>query len=46
MGLDYKAAGVDKEAGYKQVQLIKDMVQATFTDEVLTDEIYCFSERH
>lgn len=37
MGLDYKAAGVDKEAGYKQVQLIKDMVQATFTDEVLTD---------
>ncbi len=37
MGLDYKAAGVDKEAGYKQVQLIIDMVQATFTDEVLTD---------
>lgn len=37
MGLDYKAAGVDKEAGYKQVQLIKDMVKATFTDEVLTD---------
>lgn len=37
MGLDYKAAGVNKEAGYQQVQLIKKMMQATYTDEVLTD---------
>lgn len=37
MGLDYKTAGVDKEAGYKQVQLIKNMLQSTYTNEVLTD---------
>ena len=37
MGLDYKAAGVNKEAGYQQVQLIKQMMQATFTNEVITD---------
>lgn len=37
MGLDYKAAGVDKEAGYQQVQLIKDMVSNTFTKDVITE---------
>lgn len=37
MGLDYKAAGVDKEAGYQQVQLIKDMVSKTFTKDVITE---------
>lgn len=37
MGLDYKAAGVNKEAGYQQVQLIKDMMQATYSDQVLTE---------
>lgn len=37
MGLDYKEAGVDKEAGYKQIQLIKNMLQSTYTNEVLTD---------
>lgn len=37
MGLDYKAAGVDKEAGYEQVKLIKDTVKKTFTPNVLAD---------
>lgn len=37
MGLDYKAAGVDKEAGYQQVNLIKDMVKRTFSPQVITE---------
>lgn len=37
MGLDYKASGVNKEAGYQQVNLIKEMMKATYTSEVLTD---------
>lgn len=37
MSLNYKDAGVDKEAGYKQVQLIKDMVKKTHTPGVLSD---------
>ncbi|MBG9981926.1 phosphoribosylformylglycinamidine cyclo-ligase [Aerococcaceae bacterium DSM 111020] len=37
MGLDYKAAGVDKEAGYQQVQLIKEIVKRTHTPGVLND---------
>lgn len=37
MGLDYEASGVNKEAGYKQVSLIKDMVKKTHTPGVLTD---------
>ncbi|MEC1387249.1 phosphoribosylformylglycinamidine cyclo-ligase [Aerococcus viridans] len=37
MGLDYKSAGVNKEAGYQQVQLIKDMMKATYTDQVMTE---------
>lgn len=28
MGLDYKSAGVNKEAGYQQVQLIKEIGRA------------------
>ncbi len=27
MTISYKDAGVDKEAGYKQVSLIKDMIK-------------------
>ena len=37
MGLTYKDAGVDKEAGYKQVQLIKGMIKKTHTPGVLSD---------
>lgn len=37
MGLDYKSAGVNKEAGYQQVQLIKDMMKATYTNQVMTE---------
>lgn len=37
MSLNYKDSGVDKEAGYKQVQLIKDMVKKTHTAGVLSD---------
>ncbi|WP_300408909.1 phosphoribosylformylglycinamidine cyclo-ligase [Lagierella sp.] len=37
MAIDYKAAGVDKEAGYETVNLIKDMVKKTHDENVLTD---------
>ena len=37
MGLDYKNAGVDVEAGYKAVKLMREHVQSTFRKEVLTD---------
>lgn len=37
MGLDYKDAGVDVEAGYKSVKLMSDHVRSTFRKEVLTD---------
>ncbi len=37
MGLDYKKAGVDVEAGYKAVSLMREHVQSTFRKEVLTD---------
>ncbi|MCR5748001.1 MAG: phosphoribosylformylglycinamidine cyclo-ligase [Lachnospiraceae bacterium] len=33
--MDYKSAGVDIEAGYRSVELIKDMVKATGRPEVL-----------
>ena len=36
MGLNYKEAGVDIDAGNKAVDLIKDDVQSTFGPEVLT----------
>lgn len=36
-GITYKDAGVDKEAGYKSVQLMKDFVQKTFTPGVISD---------
>lgn len=37
MSLTYKDAGVDKEAGYKQVQLIKGMIKKTHIPGVLSD---------
>ena len=37
MGLDYKSSGVDVEAGYKSVELMKKDVKSTFRPEVLTD---------
>ena len=36
-GFDYKSAGVDIEAGEQVVRDIKDLVQATFRPEVLTE---------
>lgn len=35
MGMDYKSAGVDIEAGYRSVELIKDFVKETSRTEVL-----------
>ena len=35
--IDYKAAGVDVEAGYEAVRLMRDDVRRTFRPEVLTD---------
>ncbi len=37
MGLDYKNAGVDVEAGYEAVKLMRQHVKSTFRKEVLTD---------
>ena len=37
MGLDYKNAGVDVEAGYKAVKLMGEHVKSTFRPEVLSD---------
>lgn len=37
MSLNYKASGVDVEAGYEAVHLMKDYVTGTFRPEVLTD---------
>ena len=33
--MDYKKAGVDIEAGYKSVELMKDYVKRTMREEVL-----------
>jgi len=35
--MDYKSAGVDVEAGYKSVELMREYVKSTFKKEVLTD---------
>ena len=35
--MDYKKAGVDIEAGYKSVELMKKHVMQTMRPEVLTD---------
>lgn len=35
--MDYKNAGVDIEAGYESVKLMKKFVQKTMRPEVLTD---------
>lgn len=35
--MDYKNAGVDIEAGYKAVELMKKHVASTMRSEVLTD---------
>ena len=37
MSLSYKDSGVDKEAGYKEVKLIKEMVKKTYIPGVLSD---------
>jgi len=37
MTLSYKDAGVDKEAGYREVKLIKEMVKKTFSPAVISD---------
>ncbi|WP_212505724.1 phosphoribosylformylglycinamidine cyclo-ligase [Anaerotalea alkaliphila] len=37
MSISYKEAGVDVEAGYKAVELMKDHVRSTFREEVATD---------
>lgn len=37
MSLTYKDSGVDKEAGYKQISLIKGLIQNTHTNGVLSD---------
>ncbi len=37
MSLTYKDSGVDKEAGYKQVKLIKDSIKRTHIPGVLSD---------
>ena len=37
MALDYKTAGVDIEAGYKSVELMKEYVKGTMREEVLGD---------
>lgn len=37
MGLNYEAAGVNIEAGYEQVKLIKESIKRTTTENVLTD---------
>lgn len=37
MTLSYKDAGVDKEAGYREVQLIKQLVKKTFSAGVISD---------
>ncbi|MBR1742291.1 MAG: phosphoribosylformylglycinamidine cyclo-ligase, partial [Lachnospiraceae bacterium] len=35
--MDYKRAGVDIEAGYRSVELMKDSIAKTMRNEVLTD---------
>lgn len=37
MSIDYKSAGVDVEAGYKAVELMKQHVKTTMREEVVTD---------
>ncbi|QQK07992.1 phosphoribosylformylglycinamidine cyclo-ligase [Miniphocaeibacter halophilus] len=37
MNLTYKDSGVDKEAGYKEVQLIKPLIKKTFREGVISD---------
>lgn len=37
MSVDYKASGVDVEAGYRSVELMKSHLQGTFRKEVLSD---------
>lgn len=37
MKLTYKEAGVNKEAGYKEVQLIKNFINKTYTEGVLSN---------
>ena len=44
--MDYKKAGVDIEAGYKSVELMKKYVQGTMRPEVLTNLLITFELCH
>ena len=37
MAIDYKSAGVDVEAGYEAVKLMKEYVKTTYNNNVLGD---------
>lgn len=39
MTLSYKDAGVDKEAGYREVKLIKEMVKKTFSPPAVISDL-------
>ena len=44
--MDYKKAGVDIEAGYKSVELMKEHVKKTMRPEVLGSIFSCEDQRN